>query len=210
MNNTPTGDVPGQTPLDEDDARGLRLTYVSTRGELDAAEQANIVRGRAWALQRHLSVAQILDDGFLRRLHREMFGEVWTWAGTYRRSNKNIGIDWPQIAEALRNLCGDANMWFSAAAHHRVAAGDDADASSSVGVHHRLVVIHPFVNGNGRHARLVADLLAHACDVESFSWGGATGAMPTAEGDPVRTAYLEALRAADRGDLEQLVRFARS
>lgn len=197
--------APGQTPLDHDASRGLRLSYVATRGELDAAEQANIVRGQAWAWRRRLTVEGILDDGFLRRLHREMFGDVWRWAGVYRQTNTNIGMDWQLgIAEAVRNLCQDASLWLGST---RDAAAVDAAA---IEFHHRLVLVHPFVNGNGRHARLVADLLARASGAREFSWGGSETAMPTEDGDPVRTAYLTALRAADNGDPRPLVRFARS
>jgi Fic-DOC domain mobile mystery protein B len=199
-----TGEAEGQTPLDDDELRGLRLTYVTTRGELDAAEQLNIVDGRAWATGRTRTIDQILDDVFLRRLHREMFGDVWRWAGKYRRSNKNIGVDWLQVGEAVRNLCADARMW------HAAAEGNAAQDTASVTFHQRLVLIHPFVNGNGRHARLTADLLAAAIGSSAFTWGGTMGAVSTAEGDPVRAAYLDALRKADNGDLAPLVAFARS
>jgi Fic-DOC domain mobile mystery protein B len=199
-----TGDAQGQTPLDDDELRGLRLTYVTMRGELDAAEQLNIVDGRAWAIGRKRTVDQILDDLFLRRLHREMFGDVWTWAGRYRRSNKNIGVDWLQIGEAVRNLCADARMW------HAAAESDAAHDTAAVEFHQRLVLIHPFVNGNGRHARLTADLLVAATGGAAFTWGGTAGAMPIAEADLDRAAYLDALRRADRGDLAPLVAFARA
>ena len=198
------GGAEGQTPLDDDELRGLRLTYVATRGELNAAEQANIVAGRTWATGRVRTIDHILDDGFLRRLHREMFGQVWTWAGKYRKRNPNIGIDWQRIGETVRNLCEDAKLWCAAAA---TAAAQDA---SAVEFHQRLVLIHPFVNGNGRHARLCADLLIREMGGQAFTWGGGGGVMPTADGDPVRTAYLDALRHADRGDLQPLVAFARS
>jgi Fic-DOC domain mobile mystery protein B len=133
-----------------------------------------------------------------------MLGEVWRWAGEHRRRDTNIGIDRLLISEAVRNLCEDAKRWFGAAAEphaHDVAAVD---------FHHRLVFIHPFVNGNGRHARLAADLLARAVGGPPFTWGGGSGAMGTTTGDPVRAAYLSALRAADRGELGALVAFARS
>lgn len=204
MTHDVTGNAEGQTPLDEDELGALRLTYVTTRGDLDAAEQVNMVRGESWALRRPAAIERILDDLFLRRLHRQMFGEVWRWAGEYRRSNKNIGIDWPLVTEAVRNLCEDAEVRFGVAGESR------ARDLAAVEFHHRLVSIHPFVNGNGRHARLVADLLARADGRPRFTWGGASGSMPTAEGDPARTAYLAALRAADGGELDPLVAFARS
>lgn len=199
-----TGDAEGQTPFDEDELRGLRLTHVATRGDLNAAEQANIVAGRTWATARTRTIDQILDDVFLRRLHREMFRQVWTWAGKYRKRNPNIGIDWQGIGEAVRNLCEDAKLWCAA------SAADAAQDTAAVEFHQKLVLIHPFVNGNGRHARLCADLLITTMGGSSFTWGGGAGVMPTAHGDPVRSAYLDALRRADRGDLQPLVAFARS
>lgn len=198
------GSSDGQTPLDDDDLRGLRLTYIATRGELDAAEQGNIVAGRAWATGRVRTIDEILDDRFLRSLHREMFGDVWRWAGRYRQTGKNIGIDWPQIPEAVRNLCGDARVWCAA------APGAAERDSAAVEFHHRLVFIHPFVNGNGRHARFAADIVVAAIGRPVFTWGGQSPVVPTAAGDPVRNSYLDALRLADRGDLQPLVAFARS
>ncbi len=198
------GDAEGQTPLDNDELQSLRLSYIATRGDLDAAEQLNIVEGRTWATTRKRTVTQILDDAFLRSLHRRMFGAVWTWAGRYRTSNKNIGIDRLEVPVAVRNLSDDAKLWCAAA-----ITNEERDAAA-VEFHQRLASIHPFVSGNGRHARLAADLLIVAMGGPAFSWGGAADTMPTAEGDPVRAAYLDALRKADRGDLPPLVAFARS
>jgi Fic-DOC domain mobile mystery protein B len=146
----------------------------------------------------------ILDDVFVRDLHHRMFGDVWKWAGKYRTTDKNIGVDPREVPVAVRNLCEDAKVWCAAAA---IDAQRDAAA---VEVHHRLALIHPFVNGNGRHARLMADLLVVAMGGTAFSWGGTAAAMPTADGDRVRADYLDALRKADRGDLPPLVSFARS
>jgi Fic-DOC domain mobile mystery protein B len=133
-----------------------------------------------------------------------MFGDVWKWAGTYRTSDTNIGIDWPQIPESVANLCEDARLWCSA------AESAPARDTAAIEFHHRLVLIHPFVNGNGRHARLTADLLIAAMGSEQFSWGQTAEPMPTTQHDPVRGAYLDALRRADRGDLSPLIAFARS
>jgi Fic-DOC domain mobile mystery protein B len=200
-----TGNAEGRTPLDEDELRGLRLSYVTTRGELDAAEQLNIVDGRTWATTRRSQTAdRILDDVFVRDLHRRMFGDVWKWAGKYQTTDKNIGIDPREVPVAVRNLCEDAKLWCAAAT---IDAQRDAAA---VEFHQQLALIHPFVNGNGRHARLMADLLIVAMGDTTFSWGGTAAALPTADGDPVRAEYLDALRKADRGDLPPLVAFARS
>lgn len=204
MNGGLGGGEDSQTPLDDDDLPGLRLTYVATRGELDAAEQANIVAGRRWATSRRRSLAQLLDDLFVRNLHREMFGDVWTWAGKYRKSDKNIGVEWQRVPESVRNLCADTAVWFESASDE--LAWDVA----AIEFHHRLVLIHPFANGNGRHARFMADALRIATGGTAFTWGGTLSAMSTQTRDPSRTAYLEALRSADRGDSAPLVAFARS
>ena len=119
-------------------------------------------------------------------------------------ATRTSGSTGRSATEAVRNLCEDAEVWFGVAGESR------ARDLAAVEFHHRLVSIHPFVNGNGRHARLVADLLARADGRPRFTWGGASGSMPTAEGDPARTAYLAALRAADGGELDPLVAFARS
>ena len=195
----------GRTAVDDDQLRDLRLTHISTRGELDAAEQANISAGHLWATRRPRTMHEILDDRFLRRLHREMFGDVWRWAGRYRVSATNIGVEHFQIAEAVRNLIEDAKLWCDS------ARDDSVRDRVCVEFHHRLVAIHPFTNGNGRHARMAADLLVAALGRPGFTWGGATGSAPIAgEDDPVRADYLSALREADAGDLTAIVEFARS
>ena len=190
----PVGD--GHTPLSEDELRGLKLSYVTTRGELNEAEQANILD--AIGRPRSPGLEVLLDDQFLRRLHGEMFGQVWDWAGTYRRSETNIGIDPHQIAPAVRNLVADARVWIQ----EKVYESDEL----AVRFHHRLVQIHPFPNGNGRLGRVAADYLVAALGRQRFTWGANSGL--TTEG--LRVRYLAALRRADQGDPEQLLAFARS
>lgn len=183
----------GNTPIDEDEALGLKLTWVRTRGDLNEAEAANILDARRAI--RSPAIDDVLDDLWLRQVHRRMFGDVWDWAGTYRRSDRNIGIDWTEVPAAVRNLVQDAQAWF----------GDDDQQTSVARFHHRLVAIHPFPNGNGRHSRAAADYLCNALGIAPPTWGARTYA-DTAE---LRTAYLAALRTADRdpNDLEPLVDF---
>ncbi|CAN5653222.1 mobile mystery protein B [soil metagenome] len=183
----------GTTPIDEDEAEGLRLSWVRTRGDLNEAEAANILEARR--IIRTASVDDVLDDLWLRRLHQRMFGDVWTWAGTYRRSGRNIGIDWTEIPAAVRVLVEDCRTW--------IALSDTELAVARF--HHRLVAIHPFPNGNGRHSRAAADHLCRALALPSPTWGAHTFEA-TAE---LRAAYLRALRAADRDsdDLALLVDF---
>lgn len=187
----------GSTPLHPDDQEGLIPAYISTRGELNEAEQRNILTARRKHLRRPPETDEVLDDLWLRHLHQDMFGEVWEWAGTYRRRTTNIGIDWQQIPIAVTGLVGDVRTWLD--------GGRDGD-ESAVDMHRRLGEIHPFPDGNGRHARFTADLLAVSLGREPFSWGRSAERSPK----EVRTEYLTALRDADRGDLQPLVDFARN
>ncbi|MDP3711417.1 MAG: mobile mystery protein B [Mycobacteriales bacterium] len=189
----------GATPLDPDDAAGLALTWVATRADLDAAEQANILAALRRPRWRRPPTSTLLTDTAVRRLHQDMFGDVWTWAGTYRRYEASIGIDPHHISVAVRDLVLDAAYWFGGAA----AMTPDAAAWT---FHHRLVSIHPFPNGNGRHSRLLTDLLLRAKGEQPFTWGRAGRDL---DGN-VRDTYLAALRAADTGDYEPLSRFVRA
>jgi Fic-DOC domain mobile mystery protein B len=188
---------PGATPLDAEDLQGLRLPHLSTRSELDRWESENILVAEEWAWSRKRK--NLMTETFLLELHKRMFGKVWKWAGRFRTSDKNLGVPYWDVAVKVRNLCEDGQMWIE----KRSYAADEAAAR----LHHRLVSIHPFVNGNGRHARLWCDLvLAHAFDASRFTWGGGDLArLGTA-----RARYLEALRAADNREFEPLLRFVRS
>lgn len=185
----------GATPLDPDEAQGLKLRHVTTRGELDELEQANIEQGLAWlARQRRLDV---FDDVFIRTLHRRLFGEVWTWAGAYRRTEKNIGVDPFSIATELRSMLLDARSWSEHDAYPPLEA--------AARFHHRMARIHPFVNGNGRHARIAADVMLDTVYRHPpVAW--ASGLDLQSDGER-RVAYIAALRAADRGDLAPLLGF---
>jgi Fic-DOC domain mobile mystery protein B len=188
----------GQTPLDPDEAEGLLIPVVS-RESLNAVEAENIASALRWlAGRRGLNVDATLSEVYLSELHRRMFGQVWRWAGEFRRSDKNIGVPWSEVPTQLRALLDDAHEW--------VGSSMDPD-EAAVRFGHRLVSVHPFVNGNGRHSRLASDQLALALGRPVFAWGGAaTSALPTRER---RQVYLAALRAADGGDIDPLVAFAR-
>jgi Fic-DOC domain mobile mystery protein B len=183
----------GNTPIDEDEAQGLRLSWVRTRGDLNEAEAANILEARRGI--RSPSLDALLDDLWLRRLHERMFRDVWSWAGRYRLSDRNIGIDWTAIPAAVRTLVEDCRTW---------VAFDDTNGPVAR-FHHRLVAIHPFPNGNGRHSRAAADYLSGALGLTQPTWGANTFEDTT----ELRAAYLRALQAADRDpdDLELLVDF---
>lgn len=190
----PCGD--GHTLLDDDERRGLRLSYVTTRAELNEAEQRNILQA---VTARPPSLELLLDAEYLRQLHKAMFGRVWTWAGRYRRTETNIGVAPGEIAVAVRLLVDDAKAWVAGLTE---AAADEV----AVRFHHRLVSIHPFSNGNGRHSRLAADYLALGIGRPRLDWG----LRSAASAEEQRRHYLEALRWADRGDLAPLMAFARS
>jgi Fic-DOC domain mobile mystery protein B len=184
------------TPLTPDEQRDLIPSHIATRGELNEAEQENILRGQEWAFRRRKP--KLLTEKFITDLHRRMLGDVWRWAGQFRRTERNLGIPHYEIAPALRQLFGDADAW--------IAFNSYPADEIAVRFHHRLVAIHPFVNGNGRHARLMADLLIMQLGAERFTWGRAN----LRDSGETRTQYMEALRAADRHDYGPLTAFARS
>lgn len=190
----PVGD--GHTGLSEDDRRGLIPAYIATRGDLFAAEERNIATG---LLGRPLPTPdQLLDDRYLRDLHAAMFREVWAWAGRYRTHETNIGVAPHRITGDFALLVGDARAWIEYDSY-----GPDELA---VRFHHRLVAIHPFPNGNGRHGRIAADYLIRGLGSDAFSWGAGAD-LETAE---LRLAYRHALEPADAGDVTALVEFARA
>ena len=187
------------TPLDPEELAGLKLSYISTRAELNAAEAVNIEAGLRWA-DRGRSLEELLEAGFLCELHRHMFGDVWKWAGEYRTTDKNIGIPWWQVKTQVVELLLDAATW--------TGGGSLAWPADEIGArfHHRLVSIHPFPNGNGRHSRAAADLLLVALGAKPFTWGQENMASP----GEVRSRYVTALQAADEHEFVLLLKFVRS
>ena len=187
------------TPLEPAERDGLKQSWITHRRDLNEAEQDNIVKGAAWARRgRGADPAAILSEDFAKTLHRRMFGDVWTWAGTYRRTERNIGIEAYRISAEVPAMFDDIRYWVE----HKTFPRDDI----AVRLHHRLVAIHPFPNGNGRQARLMADLLIERLGGQSFSWGGGR----LADIGRLRASYVAALRAADGHDIEPLLAFARS
>ncbi|TIX92608.1 mobile mystery protein B [Rhizobium sp. P44RR-XXIV] len=185
----------GATPLGADDIEGLKFKHITTRLQLDELESANITAGLRWIERRR--TGNILSDEFVRALHKRLFGDVWTWAGTYRLTEKNIGIDPLQIAVQVRILLDDARYW----AEHSVFPPKEA----ATRFHHRMVQIHPFPNGNGRHARIAADIfLKDYFGHPPIEW--ASGVDMQADSER-RKAYILALRAADAGNMAPLFNF---
>ena len=189
----------GQTPLDEDEKEGLLIKSITTRGELDEFEQQNIEDAIQWSLTRRFKSEQILSESFIKELHKRMYGRVWSWASEYRKTNKNIGVDKLNIPVALRSLIDDASYWLE----HNVYEPEEF----AIRFKHKLVSIHCFPNGNGRHSRMIADIIIEKIyNQPVFSWGGAR----LSEDMDIRAQYLKAMRKADKGDFELLLKFSRS
>lgn len=185
---------PGQTPLDPNETAGLRLD-VNTRAELNDAEELNVLEGVSWGT-RVTRRRDPLDSVFARELHRRMFRHVWSWAGTFRCTARNIGVEAGQISVCTEQLVANARHWIE----HETFSRDEIFAR----FHHRLVEIHCFPNGNGRHARALTDLIMLKHGITPFGWGQSLAR------DISRQTYIESLRAADAGDLRPLVAFVRS
>ena len=187
--------LPGATPLDLDELVSLIPKHITTQHELNEWEQLNIEQGEAWARRQR---KDILSEAFVRQLHQKMFGETWRWTGSFRKSNKNIGVDWQQVSVKLRDLLNDTQYQIT----HATYTPDEI----ATRFHHRLVLIHPFPNGNGRHARMMTDLLIQQLGQPGFTWGS----KHLTDLTETRTRYIAALRAADGGDIQPLLAFVRS
>lgn len=196
----PSGnDDSGTTPVSPDEERWL-IPSVITLAQLNLLERENILEARRWLFgpRRKLTPVDLLDHLFIRELHRRMFRRVWRWAGKTRDNELNLGVPVPEITPRLATLLGDAMAWID----YETYTSDEI----CVRLHHGLVAIHPWRNGNGRHARLIADRLALSLNQPIFTWGGGTELTATGE---TRNDYLVALKRADTGDFTTLIRFAR-
>ncbi len=191
--------VDGQTPIDEEEKEGLLIETITTRSELDEFEQQNIEDAMQWIAGRSFKTETVFTEQFVKKLHKKMYGHVWKWAGKFRKSNKNIGVDKWQIPVALKGLLDDTLYWIenSTFSHDEIA----------IRFKHRLVAIHCFPNGNGRHSRLFADLIIEKIfNKPVFTWGteGLIHAGKT------RSNYIIAIKEADKGNYFPLLAFARS
>jgi Fic-DOC domain mobile mystery protein B len=178
----------------------LLIPSVTTRGELDEVEQRNIEEAIRWTMERRkkFTADEVLTEQFIKELHQRMIGDVWKWPGTFRNSNKNIGIDKYEISTELRKLLDDCKFWIK----NKTFSEDEI----AIRFKHRIVSIHCFANGNGRHSRLMGDIIAEKIfGKEVFSWGG----HDLAQTGEFRSTYLKALREADQGNHERLLEFAR-
>jgi len=189
----------GQTPLDGDEKEGLLSNSVTTRWELDQLEQLNIEKAIHWTIHRKFGEDQILSEEFIKKLHKRMLGDVWRWAGTFRRSDKNLGVEWTRIGVELKMLLDDTKYWI----RNKTYDPDEI----AIRFKHKLVKIHCFPNGNGRHSRLMADILIEKVfKREVFSWYGSNMVRP----DHIRREYIQAIQQADQGVVGPLLQFARA
>lgn len=201
----------GATPIDPDEIRQLIPTYISNQSELNKLELANILEAMNWAIGN--KQIKNFDYTLCLKLHEKMFSKVWRWAGKIRKTEKNIGVPKEQIITSLQSLFNDVAFWLE----HQTYDLDEL----AVRFHHRLVFIHPFPNGNGRHARLMKDILNQQIGNTPFSWGAKEGSANDAissivsdEKDgarnDVRADYINALKQADQKNIKDLLRFVRS
>ena len=189
---------PGDTPLSPEEQADL-IPDLATQAELDEWERENILEATRWALsEREVKLRDPVSESHLRELHRRVFDQTWKWAGTYRKSEKNIGVLVYEIRDRLGTLLGNVQYWMD----HKTYEIDEV----AVRFHHELTLIHSFPNGNGRHARLMADVLVVKLGRNTFSWGRENIVRARSP----RQAYLDALRTADHGDIKPLMEFSRS
>ena len=189
----------GQTPLDEEEKEGLKIKSITTQGELDEFEQLNIEKALEWTIHTNLKPERILAEKFVKDLHKKMFDDVWNWAGEFRKSNKNMGIEWTQIGVELKNLIDDTKYW--------IESNTFSPEEISIRFKHRIVAIHCFPNGNGRHSRMMADIIMESIFAkEMFSWHQSN----MVKADDTRKEYISALRKADNGDIKPLIEFAKN
>ncbi len=191
--------TPGQTPLDEDEKEGLIIKSLSTRSELDEFEQHNMEKAMLWLRKKKFTTPQLLSEKMVREIHRHMYGGVWKWAGTFRQTDKNIGIEKHNISTALRQLLDDCTYWIE---HNSYPQEEIA-----IRFKHRIVQIHCFANGNGRHSRMMADMMMEKIfHLPFFTWGAASIISP----NDTRDIYINALKKADAGNYQELLSFAKS
>lgn len=189
----------GATTLNPDDKTGLIPKGIATRGQLDQFESRNIDQARIAFFRTPKKPHELVSIDFCLKLHKKMFDKTWDWAGAFRRYEVNIGNTPPTMVSVnLRNLCDDVLFWIN----HKTYSTEEI----CIRFHHRLVLIHPFPNGNGRHARILSDLLAKALALPLFTWGNTANLTHHTD---IRMKYLSALRKADAGEIEPLMKFAK-
>lgn len=189
----------GQTPLEEEEKEDLKIKSITKQKELNEFEQLNIEKAVEWMINAKLNHERILNVKFIKDLHKKMYGDVWKWAGEFRKTEKNIGIKWTQIGIELKNLIDDTIFWIENKTYSPVEI--------AIRFKHRIVAIHCFSNGNGRHSRIMADIIIESIfEKEIFTWHQSN----MVKGDETRKEYINALKEADNGNIHPLIKFAES
>jgi Fic-DOC domain mobile mystery protein B len=189
----------GQTALDEEEKEGLKIKSITTQGELDEFEQLNIEKVVEWTIHTKFKPENILTEKFIKNLHKRMYGDVWKWAGEFKRTEKNIGISWIQIGIELKNLLDDTKYWIE----NKTYLPEEV----AIRFKHRIVSIHCFPNGNGRHSRMMADIIIESIfQKEIFSWHQSN----MVKSNEIRKEYINALKKADDGNVAPLIKFAKN
>lgn len=189
----------GDTPLTEEEKEGLLIKTVSTHGELNEHEQWNIEKAVRWTIEKKLKSEKILTEDFIKQLHKKMLGDVWAWAGEFRKSEKNIGIKWVLIPTELKKLLDDTSF--------QIENKTYSPEEITIRFKHRLVNIHCFANGNGRHSRIMADIIMEKIfHLPSFTWSNSK----MVKADETRKKYIHAIREADKGNISALLKFAKT
>ena len=189
--------IDAQTPLDEEEKEDLKIKSITTQNELDEFEQLNIEKAVEWTMRVNLKPEKILTEKFIKDLHKKMYDDIWRWAGEFRKTDKNIGINWTQIGIELKNLIDDTKYWIENKTY--------SPEEIAIRFKHRIVAIHCFPNGNGRHSRMMADIIIESIfGKEIFSWHKSN----MVRADETRKEYIIALREADNGNIKPLIKFA--
>lgn len=189
----------GQTPIDEDEKKGLLIKSITTNGELNEHEQLNIENAVEWIIQTKFNPDKILTEQFIKKVHKKMFIDVWKWAGEFRKSGKNIGVEWINIGIELKYLLDDTKYWID----NKIYSPDEI----AIRFKHRLVKIHCFPNGNGRHSRIMADIIIESVfGKDIFTWNSSNMIKP----DETRKKYIAAVKEGDQGNIKPLIEFARN
>lgn len=189
----------GQTPLEQAEKEGLKIKTITTQGELDEFEQLNIEKAVEWTIHANLKPNKVLTEKFVKDLHKRMYGDVWKWAGQFRKTEKNIGIPWVKIGIELKNLLDDTKFWIE----HKTYSPEEI----AIRFKHRIVSIHCFPNGNGRHSRMMADIIMESIfESKVFTWHESN----MVKADQTRQEYINSLKEADNGDILPLLEFAKN
>jgi Fic-DOC domain mobile mystery protein B len=189
----------GQTPLDEEEKEGLKIKSITTQRELDEFEQLNIEKAVEWTIHTKLKPENILTEKLIKNLHKKMYGDLWKWVGQFRRTEKNIGILWIKIGIELKSLLDDTKYWIE----YKTYSSEEI----AIRFKHRIVSIHCFPNGNGRHSRMMADIIMESIfGGEIFTWHQSN----MIKANQTRKLYIEALKEADNGIIKPLIEFAKN